>query len=135
MTLFAVIVFFFSLLAIIFLFVLKRIEERRAHVFLPSMRVSLDRGALWCKGILESGEEIAGLVPPLAAWATRMTLLSGMRGFARLARRSAESANRLADFVSHKHNFERRETRSAFLRQVGEYRNGNGNGEKLKKLI
>ena len=54
-----------------------------------------------------------------------MTLHFAALEFAHLARQASRQAHRLADFVSHKRNFERKETRSEFLRKMTELKNGN----------
>jgi hypothetical protein len=72
-------------------------------------------------------------IPSLSAYVVLSSLALAAVGFARFARLASESAHRLADFVSHKRNFTRRETRSEFLKQVIEHKNGlNGNGAAKK---
>ncbi len=127
MVLGAVTVFFASLVGIIGLFSLKLWEERQGHAFSPSLRFAGDALALKCKNLLLRGEELLARLPSLTMYIAMTLLASGAVGFARVARAAAEAAHGLADFVSHKHNFERRETRSDFLKQVSEHhKNGNG---------
>ena len=126
-------VFFASLAGIVLLFGLKAWEEGRENPLAPRFRRALDSGALWCKELLNAGEMWLTKVPSLTAYLTLSTLAFSAVGFARLARAASEAAHKLADFVSHKRNFERRETRSEFLKQVIEHKNGlNGNGNKKK---
>ena len=128
-------VFFASLAGIVALFWLKAWEEGREYLLVPSFRRMLDNAALWCKELLNAGEAWLAKVPSMTAYLTLSTLAFGAVGFARLARAASDAAHKLADFVSHKRNFERRETRSEFLKQVIEHKNGlngNGNGNKKK---
>ncbi|TSC87275.1 MAG: hypothetical protein G01um10148_380 [Parcubacteria group bacterium Gr01-1014_8] len=117
----AITVFFVSLAGIVGLFSLKVLEEKRERAFVSSMRDSIDSVALKFKSLLLRGEIFLSKLPSLSAYLALKALAASAVGFARLARMAAESAHRLADFVSHKHNFERRETRSDFLKQVSEF--------------
>ena len=124
MSLAALIIFALSLTLIILLFVLKSLESKRLARIGESWRSRADIGALKVKWWLEMGEQYVEHVPSYAAALSRYVVHVGALSFARLARLSAEQAHHLADFVSHKRNFERRETKSQFLKQVGEYKNG-----------
>ena len=59
---------------------------------------------------------------PRAVLLSRFLVHEAALGIARAARYSERQAHRLADMVSHKRGFERRETRSEFLRKVSEGR-------------
>ncbi len=120
----AISVFGVSLLGIVFLLALKAWEMRRERLVAPRLRAQLDTGALALKSQIEKGEAFLGEVPSLASLVAMKTLAGGSVHLARLARRMSESAYRLADFISHKHNFERRETRSEFLKTMIEHKNG-----------
>ncbi len=120
----AISVFGVSLVGIIFLLALKAWEMRRERVVAPRIRVQLDKGALILKAQIEKGEAFLGELPSLASFVAMKTLAGGSVHLARLARRMSESAYRLADFISHKHNFERRETRSEFLKTMIDHKNG-----------
>jgi hypothetical protein len=63
-------------------------------------------------------------VPPELLRFSRIALHEAALGFAYLARLAERRAHRIADFVSHKRHYERRETRSEFLKKVSEGRNG-----------
>lgn len=126
MSLPALIVFFASLGGILFLFLLKRIEMNRERRFAEGLRARADASALRIKTLLETSEEILENIPFVIAALARYGIHIGALGFARLARTSAEQAHALADLVSHKRNFERRETKSEYLKQVTEHKNGNG---------
>jgi len=111
-----------SLVAMIGLFFLKMWEAKRGAEILPRARRALDIGALWCKARLTHLEEVFSRIPPRMVILMRFLLAASMRGFAGGAHRVAEMAHRLADFVSHKHRFERRETRSELLKRLHENR-------------
>ncbi len=123
----AISVFGASLVGIIFLLGLKAWEMRRERIVAPRLRARLDAGALVLKSQIEKGEAFLGELPSLASFVAMKTLAGGSVYLARLARRMSESAYRLADFISHKHNFERRETRSEFLKTMIEHKNGLAN--------
>lgn len=122
------IVFFSSLVAIAFLFIVKRIELGRSHRFAEGVRTRADYGALYVKHWLEMGEWYLEKTPWFIAALARYGVHIGALSFARLARTSAEQAHRLADLVSHKHRFERRETKSSYLREMSEVPIRNQNG-------
>ena len=122
------IVFFVSLVGITLLFTLKKIEAGREQHFAEGMRTSADHGALRVKAWLEMSESYLERTPFFIAALARYGIHVGALAFARLARTSAEQAHRLADVASHKRNFERRETRSEFMKQVGEHPIRNQNG-------
>lgn len=126
MTLAALIVFFASLVGITFLFSLKKIEMNRPVRFADRMRTRADDGARVVKHWLEVSEWYLENAPFFLGALTRYGVHIGALSFARLARSSERYAHELADLVSHKHRFERRETKSRFLKEVGEYKNGNG---------
>lgn len=121
----AMIVFSVSLVLTIALFVLKKTEVRRGARFVEPARASADRGALKVKGVLGTMELYVEHTPWFIGAFTRYLVHVGALSFARIARSSAEYAHALADLVSHKHRFERRETKSEYLKQVSEYKNGN----------
>lgn len=123
------IVFAASLAGIIILFFVKKLEENRERRFAEGLRMRADHGALHVKAWLEMGEWYLEKTPWFIAALASYGIHIGALSFARLARTSAEHAHALADLVSHKHRFERRETKSQFLKDVSEYKNGSS--EKL----
>ena len=123
MTLAAMIVFFVSLICIIALFTLKRMEVNREGRFFEPMRVTADHSALRVKALLQATEGYIENIPYFLGAMTRYSVHVGALSFARLARVSEEQAHRLADLVSHKHRFERRETKSKYLKEVSGYKN------------
>ncbi len=118
------IIFGLALLSIIGLFVLKSIEVRRGSRLAPTMRDRADAQALRLKEVLlDSRHQIAKL-PPFALYVSRLMLHEGALGLASLGRMLEREAHRLADMASSKRGFERKETKSKFLKDVTEYRNG-----------
>jgi len=124
MTIAAITVFSVSIFLILILFVLKRAELNRSHRFAEGLRARADVGALHIKAVLVKGELFLEDLPFFLGALTRYAVHVGALSFARLARTSAKRAHQLADFVSHKRGFERRETKSHYLREVSEVKNG-----------
>ena len=117
----AIVTFVSSFLGLLALFSLKAwAEKRKARIF-PRARTSLDQGALWLKARLEHAEELLVRVPPFVALLSRFFFAKLMLRLARLAHSAADTAHHLADMVSYKHKYERRETRSEFLKKVTEH--------------
>ena len=123
------IVFVSSLTLIIILFLVKKLEVNRPRRFAEGLRMSADIGAVRIKSWLETSETYLEQAPFFLALLARYGIHIGALGFARLARTSAEQAHALADMVSHKRTFERRETKSQFLKDVSEYKNGKSNDD------
>lgn len=113
-------VFSFSFFLLSVLILLKRIESVRGKRYFEPVRVRADHGARQLKRYLEVLEIIAENTPFFVFAVLRYGIHVGALGFARAARRAAREAHRLADVVSHKHRFERRETTSDYLKQVAE---------------
>ncbi len=119
-------IFFFSLAGVAALFALKHWEMRRGSVFAPEWRLRADAQTEKLKELAFAAWMDLGKVPPEALRVARIMVHEAALGFAALARFSERQAHRLADMVSHKRGFERRETRSEFLRKVAEHKNGDG---------
>ncbi len=117
----AFVVFSSSLLGIILLFILRRIECMRDRRFGERVRMHADTGALMLKNLLLRVEQTLERIPWFLAALMRYGIHVGALSFARLARTAAHQAHLLAELVSHKRTFERRETKSQFLKDVGEY--------------
>ena len=128
---FAVIIFMISTLGIGGLFFLKHWEERRGRMLVPGVRSWGDTKALEAKVLFARMQLEADKLPPMLLQLTRWGIHELALGIAALARAAERQAHRLADFVSHKRNFVHRESKSEFLKQVSEYKNGlpgQGNG-------
>jgi len=123
------VVFATSLALLILLFCLKKIEIHRQRRFGEGFRVRADVGALRVKALLETGEHYLEQTPWFALALARYTVHVSALSFARAARFLAVQAHLLADLVSHKHRFERRETKSKYLREVSEIKNGKNNDD------
>ncbi|NBV76784.1 hypothetical protein EBR66_01320 [bacterium] len=118
MVAFAVGTFFFSLVGIVSLFSLKRYEVARGLVLWAPYRAQADDYARALKHAAISLEQEMVTWPPkgnlICRYFIHRAALASARGF-----NAAEQwAHRLADRVSHRHGFERRETRSRFLKEV-----------------
>jgi|SRR3989344_3740278 len=126
MVIFAVAVFFVSLAGTVALFVLKQWEERTGRTLAPTVHRYLDVRALQGKELLVALQADLEKLPPELVHLAHIAVHTGALEVARLARFLEAQAHRLADFVSHKHRFERRAPRSEFLKKVIEHKNGNG---------
>jgi hypothetical protein len=122
----AIITFSLSLLGIVSLFGLKYWELRREQVLAPALREKVDARAGQLKELIVAARKDASKLPPALVRLARLLLHEGALAFAALARLMERQAHRLADLVSYKHRFERRETRSEFLKKVAEHKSGNG---------
>src|SRR3990167_959601 len=135
MTLFALIVFFASLVAIVCLFSLRSWEAARGARFLPLARARADEQARRLKSIIFASRSELSKLPPQMLYITRTLAHKGALGLAALARALERGAHRLADLVSYKHRFEHRESTNEFLKQVTDFRNGNGhNRDETREL-
>lgn len=115
--------FFLSLAGIVALFQLKYLEESGRYALPASLKAALDRGALRMKALLWETQAEWNTLPRRALFMLRTFLHLAALALARSARFTERQAHRLADLVSHKRGFEKRETRSEFLRQVTEHKN------------
>ena len=120
----AMIVLGVSVLGLAFLFYVKHWEERKARIFVPQLRLAADDKALELKALLLWCGAESRKLGPTSMRIARLMLHDLALALAALSRASERQAHRLADMVSHKHRFEKRETRNEFLKQVGEYMNG-----------
>lgn len=118
---YAAVLFFGSLIGIAILFGIKAWEVRNGRVLAPVARTRADIGALRVKALLDLAQEEVQKVPPAIIYIARLLLHETALGTAALARTLERQAHRLADTVSHKHRFERRESRSEFLRQMNDH--------------
>jgi len=122
----AFVVFFFSLFAIAFLFALKSWEIRKERIVFAPWRERADVRALQLKELLDAARLDLSKLPPGAVRLSRIGIHQLALGFAALARAAEGYAHQVADLVSYKHHFEKRDTRSEFLKKVAEHKSGNG---------
>lgn len=122
----AITIFALSALGIIVLFSLKAWEMRTSRVIAPSVREKADASAHVAKRLIARAEVQLKKLPPELVYLSRTILHDVALGAAKLARFIERQLHRLADRISHKHNFERKETNSTFLKSVSEYKNGSG---------
>jgi hypothetical protein len=116
----AAVTFGVSLFGILLLFVMKKVEVSRGALIGGSARDSADLFALRVKWVFLVIEWYLSRLPDFLFLLSRHAVRAGALYLARTARYAESQAYHLADFVSHKRNFERRETKSNYLKQVGE---------------
>jgi hypothetical protein len=116
-------VFFVSLLGLASLFGLKEWELRRDRFLFPDMRRRLDALALFLQDTLDALKKDAEKVPGELVHLSRTVLHELVLALAFSLRFLSVQAHKLADLVSHKHNFVRRVPRSEFLKKVSEHKN------------
>ena len=119
----ALVIFVLSLTLTGLLFAVKFAEERRGVVMLPHLRAQADARALELKDFMSRSRfEFAKILPALI-----LILRYGIHEIAlllaALGRLLERQSHKLADTVSHKHRFERRESRSEFLKKIGDRKN------------
>ncbi|RJQ35704.1 hypothetical protein C4568_00485 [Candidatus Parcubacteria bacterium] len=137
MVLFAGITFSLALILIITLFAIKLREQRTGTRILPAWRDALDTEAIHIKGLIGAAELDMKKLPPLFLYWTHVVVHIAALEFARAARAASSRAHALADFVSHKRNFKRGQTRSEFLKKMSERKNGvlSGNGQEQPERV
>lgn len=128
MLIFWAVVFFISLLGIAGLFGLKYWESAHGRVLYPNARTMSDEQAVRLKALVHIGRTELSKLPPQALIIAKRAVHRAALGTARLACEMERRSHQLADMVSHKHRFEKREPRSEFLKQVGEHPISNNNG-------
>ncbi|HET8581109.1 MAG TPA: hypothetical protein VFL98_01420 [Candidatus Paceibacterota bacterium] len=107
---------------ILALFILKLVEAVSGRTLAPNTRAMLDEKALVVERM---GEKAAYAVEHLPSFTIAFALyLVHVCAFlvARSARGIERQAHRVAEFVSHKRTFSRRETKSDFLKQVRKHK-------------
>ena len=121
---FSATLFFFALFGIGSLFGLKRWEETRGYTFAPRLRRQIDYLAQRLSELVEAGQKDIEKLPRALVHMLRLLLHLTAVGFGHLAHWVGEQSHKLADLVSYKHRFERRELRSEFLKKVIRHKNG-----------
>lgn len=121
--------FFTSLVVLALLFTLKAIEAKRQRMFVPGLRRSADEAARSLKSYLVQARGELERVPPAVLYLGRLLLRELALHAAKLARLAEAQLHNVAEMVSHKRGFEKRrdqgsESRSEFLKQVGEAKGG-----------
>ena len=115
-------VFAFSLVGLALLFVLRLWEHKRGMRLLPELRNWADAQAIALKGKLINIAHFVENLPKYIGILIRVIVHTSIVGFARIAGTAERAAHNIADLVSYKHTFERRETNSDFLKQVREHK-------------
>jgi len=129
MILFTAGVFFLALILVLALLTLKQWEVAHERVIFPRMRYKADMQALHLKELAFAARKDVSNLPPFLLDAAQSVVHGIAVDAGSLAIWLGRQSHRLADTVSHKRNFERRETKSEFLKKVSEHKNGNGNGD------
>lgn len=125
MTLAALIVLGSSIFGIIMLFVVKKVEIARGRLIGGEVRDNADLFAMRVKWVFLVIEWYLSRLPDFLFLLTRYGIRVAALYTASAARKAEAQAHNVADFVSHKRNFERRETKSQYLKQVSDHKNGN----------
>jgi hypothetical protein len=114
----AITLFFISLVGIVSLFILKRWEIKSGiQVAAPWREVADYEARLLKKRLIQLESEMGTWLPKallICRYFVHLTALAVARGL----HRGEVLMHKLADRVSHKHRFERRATRSEFLKEV-----------------
>ena len=118
MVAFALVLFFFSLSCIVTLFCLKAWEARRGHVIAPGLRQKADRGSLGFKSMLATHRSDLSKLSPAASRFAWYVIHEFVLWFAAFARAAERQSHKIANLVSQKYRFQRRETQSEFLNEV-----------------
>jgi len=116
----AIVTFSISLIGLILLFGLKFWEEYDRFRFFPKLRRRADEKALALKAVLLRIADMAKDSPRYFFLILRVIVHAAVVAFANVAGAAERGAHHIADFVSHRHRFERRETNSDFLKKVSE---------------
>lgn len=129
MVVFTAIVFFLALILIIALFTLKQWELSHERVFFAPWRQRMDTQAAHLKELMLAARQDIAHLPPFLLDAAQSVVHGIAVDAGHIAIWLGQQSHRLADTVSHKRNFEPRETKSEFLKKVSEHKNGSGNSE------
>ncbi len=113
-------VFYGALAGLALLFLVRFFEEARGMRMLPGFRHTLDRFALFIKRYLERVETFFEHIPQFTALLLRYLTAKGVRRFAHMTEGISRTAHAAADMVSYKHRYERKETRSTFLKRMSD---------------
>jgi hypothetical protein len=114
--------FLLSALLLIGLFTHKYVELNHGILYLPHLRTHADARARQLKMLCLLALSHAEKLPQDTLILIRFSVHIGAMLLARLARSIETGAHHLADRVSHKHQFERGESHSEFLKSVREHK-------------
>ncbi len=128
----AAVVFGVSLAAICALFIVKHREAALETTFAPELKARADYQALRVKAFVRKALREAEKIPPTTVLLTRIAIREGALLGARIGQALETQSHKVADRVSHRHRFERRDTNSDFLKRMGEGRNGVSADENLE---
>ena len=114
----ALVVFFASMAGVIGLLILKHVENSRGKLVFSQTRREFDYHAHELKLLLMRYKDESAHMAPFASRVARILIREAALFLARLARRLEKASHSVADLASHKRHFERKETRSEFLREM-----------------
>lgn len=114
-------IFFVSLIGIIILFGIKYWEVRNERPSISRVRTRADVRALEIKAWLLHLRAELEKVPPSVVALGRFGVRDVALGIAGVARSIERQAHKLADLVSHKRHFERKESKNSYLKRVSDY--------------
>jgi len=112
------VIFFLACIGVTALFILRRWENEHGRVLLPGLHHEADLQALKLKMVLFARTRDVEKIVPFLFRLLQRGVRAAAIAFGHLAHWIGERSHALADLVSHKYRFERRETRSEFLKQV-----------------
>jgi hypothetical protein len=135
MVLFAAIVFFVSGVLLVGLFYHNIREYKTGRATLGEWRLVADDQALQLKELIVAADLDLKKIPPIVVHLGHVVVHYAALEFAHLARQASRQSHRLADFVSHKRNFQRSETRSEFLRKMTELKKATENGQVVDESV
>ncbi|MEK7628842.1 MAG: hypothetical protein AAB421_05545 [Patescibacteria group bacterium] len=114
--------FVLSVVGLAVLFTIKAVELERGVLFAARPRRRADVYAMAIKILIQSFSERLENTPTHLLTFGRFLVHIAALGFARVARAVERSSYKIADRVSHRHGFERGETRSSFLKSVSDHK-------------
>lgn len=127
----AFIIFVVSLIGIVTLFCLKYWEMRTQKIVVSRARSKADVRALeikaWIMHIRAEAEKLPPQILSLSRYGVRDLALA----IAAFARGIEKQAHRIADLVSHKRHFERKESKNSYLKRVEDYETQTPEEQKL----
>lgn len=118
--------FLFSFVGIMGLLALKEWEIRHDRTLAPGFRARVDALALRVRELLLALQADLEKLSPEILHVVRVLIHEIALLTAAFLRFLASQAHRLADLVSHRRTFQRRASRSEFLKKVLEHKNGGG---------
>ncbi len=129
------IVFFHALILIVALFTVKQWELMHERVLMPQWRARADVKALRVKELAFAARKDIEHLPPFLSMPLRASCMVSRSMQAILP--SGSAGNRIVSPTMYrtKRNFERRETKSEFLKKVSKHKDGNDDGDEPTSTV